>query len=169
MSEAPPEDYTEDETIWPLMVMLQQCLCETLTARGLMPGDCFCGVVPGENVIQDHGTGMAWVRLAGIYPTTSFPQIENTPRASCSAALGATLEVGVMQCVPGLTASGTPPTAAQKFEATRLQMATMRAMHQAITCCGIEEILLGQYTPQGPQGNLVGGSWLVDVLAEDVL
>jgi hypothetical protein len=167
MSEVPPEVYTEDETIWPLMVQLSQCLCETLTARGLMPGDCFCGVLPGDQVAHDYGSGQAWVRLTGIYPTTTFPQIDNTLRGSCSAALGATLEVGVMQCAPGLGALGSLPDEADQFEATRLQMATMRAMRQAIVCCGIEEMVLGQYSPQGPQGLLVGGTWLVDVLAEN--
>lgn len=167
MTVVPPEVYTEDDTIWPLMVMLQQCLCETLTIRGLMPGDCFCGVVPGDQAIQDFGTGMAWVRLANTYPTTEFPTIETALRGNCTASLAATLEVGVMQCAPSLTIGGAAPTQAQQFEATRLQMATMRAMHQAIVCCGIEEKVLGQYEPKGPQGALVGGTWLVDVLVED--
>lgn len=166
MTESPIEDYTEDETIWPLMVQLSQCLCETLTARGLMPGDCFCGVLPGDQVAHDYGSGQAWVRLANVYPTTEFPQIDNTLR-SCAASLGATLEVGVMQCAPGLGPLGRLPDQIDQFEATRLQLATMRAMHQAIACCGIEDMVLGQYSPQGPQGNLVGGIWLVDVLAEN--
>ncbi len=163
MSEVPPEDYVEDDALWPLMVQLSQCLCETLTARGLMPGDCFCGVLPGDQVIHDYSSGQAWVRLANAYPSTSFPTIDTTPRGSCSAILAATLEVGVMQCTPGLTPTGNPPTQAQQFEATRLQMATMRAAHQAIVCCGIEDLILGQWSPTGPQGNLVGGAWLVDV------
>lgn len=167
MSEVPPEDYTEDDVIWPLLVRLQQCLCETLTARGLMPGDCFCGILPGDQVAYDYSSGMAWVRLVNEYPTTVFPQIDNTPRTSCAADLAATIEVGVMQCAPTLTGSGGLPTYADQFEATRLQMATKRAMHQAIVCCGFENAVLGQYSPQGPQGGLVGGIWLIDILSEN--
>ena len=163
MSEPVPEDYVEDDVIWPLMVQLQQCLCETLTTRGLMPGDCFCGVLPGDQVIWDYKEGMAWVRLATTYPTTTFPNIDNTLRGSCTAGLGATLEVGVLNCAPGISASGNLPTEFDQFEATRLQLATMRAMHQAITCCGFDLAILGQYQPLGPQGGLVGGFWLVDV------
>lgn len=166
MSEMPPDEYVDDDTIWPLMVMLSQCLCEELTKRGLMPGDCFCGVVPGAVLVHDYAEGEAWVRLVNMYPTTTFPQID-TRATNCTANLAATLEVGVMQCAPGVSASKKIPTQQDKFEQTRLQMATMRAMHQAIVCCGIEDKVLGQYNPSGPQGLQVGGTWNVDVLVAD--
>lgn len=165
MSEIPPEGYVEDDAIWPLMVQMQQCLCETLTARGLMPGDCFCGILPGDNVVWDYSTGMAWVRLVDAYPSTTFPSANTTPRVSCSAMLVATLEVGLLQCAPGMSADGSPPTQAEQFEASRLQMAGMRAVQQAIACCDFDLVVLGTYTPTGPQG-LVGGSWQINVGVE---
>lgn len=131
-----------------------------------MPGDCFCGLVPGDQLIHDYQEGMAWVRLSSVYPTVNFPQVD-TRATNCTSGLGATLEVGVMQCAPGVTASKALPTEFDLFEQTRLQMATMRAMHQAIVCCGIEDKILGQYQPSGPQGLQVGGTWTVDVWMGD--
>lgn len=162
MSETPPEEYTDDDTVWPIMVMLSQCLCEELTKRGLMPGDCFCGVVPGAVLVHDYAAGEAWVRLVNMYPSTTFPQRDNRPN-NCATGLGATLEVGVMQCAPGVTAAKKIPSQADKFEQVRLQMATMNAMRQAIICCGLEDMVLGQYDPAGPQGLQVGGTWTLDV------
>jgi len=165
VSEIPPEGYVEDDAIWPLMVQMQQCLCETLTERGLMPGDCFCGVLPGDTAPWDFQTGAAYVRLVDSYPSTTFPNADTTPRASCSAMLVATLEVGLLQCLP-INPDGSPLSQAQQFEVTRLQMAGMRAVQQAIACCDLPLVVLGSYTPQGPQGGLVGGFWQINVGAE---
>lgn len=167
MSEPMPEDYVEDDVIWPLMVRLRDCLCAELTQSGLMPGDCFCGVLPGDQVIWDYKEGMAWVRLANEYPTTTFPTIDNRPRGGCPPSVGATLEVGVLHCAPGIKGTKRLPTQAEQFEATRLQMATKRAIHRAIACCGFDPMVLGSYSPLGPQGGLVGGQWLVDIGPED--
>lgn len=166
MSAIPPEGYVEDEFIWPLMVKLSQCLCETLEERGLKPSKCFCGILPGDTPSWDYSDGMAWVRLIDAYPSTTFPNPDTTARGSCSALLVATLEVGLLQCAPGLGAGGSLPTEVQNFDASRLQMAGMRAMHQAITCCDLGLVVLGTYTPSGPQGNLVGGTWQLNVGVE---
>ena len=123
MSEpVPPQDFTDDTLIWPLMVRLQECLCTTLTERGLMPGDCFCGLMPGNDPSWDYADGMAWVRLANAYPTTTFPTINTTPRGSCSADVAATIEVAVLHCAPTLSATGVLPT-----EFARMTVAMARA------------------------------------------
>lgn len=165
MSEIPPEGYVEDDAIWPLMVQMQQCLCETLTERGLMPGDCFCGILPGEQAVWDYSDGLAYVRLVDSYPSTTFPSANTTPSVSCSAMLVATLEVGLLQCMP-INADGSPLSQEQSTEVSRLQMAGMRAIQQAIACCDLPLVVLGSYTPQGPQGGLVGGFWQINVGAE---
>lgn len=166
MSVIPPEGYVEDDTIWPLMVALQQCLCEVIAARGLLPGDCFCGILPGDSPSWDYSNGMAWVRLIDSYPSTTFPSPNTTPRASCAAMLVATLEVGILQCAPGIDGSNNLPTQADQFESARLQIAGMRAMQQAIVCCETDLVVLGNYTPVGPQGGLVGGTWQINIGAE---
>jgi len=168
MSEpVPPQDFTDDTLIWPIMVRLQECLCTTLTERGLMPGDCFCGLMPGNDPSWDYEDGMAWVRLVNAYPSTTFPTIDTTPRGSCAAEIAATIEVAVLQCAPTLSVTGVLPSEFDMFEPTRLQLATMKAMKDAIMCCGFDNIVLGQYQPLGPQGGLVGGFWTVDVTGDD--
>lgn len=165
MSEVPPEDYVEDDIIWPIMVQMQQCLCETLADRGLLPGDCFCGLVPGQQVTWDYSQGMAWVRLDSNVPSSVFPN-QSFDLNNCGTTLAAEIEIGVLHCAPGPASDGSPPTQAQQFESTRLQMATMAAMRAAILCCadGTDlDMILGGYTPQGPNGNLVGGVWTVSV------
>lgn len=165
MSEIPPEDYVEDGIIWPLMVQMQQCLCETLEERGLRPGNCFCGVTPGQQVTWDYSDGMAWVRLTSIVPSAVFPT-QSFALNNCGTTLAAELEVGVLHCAPIQGPDGSPPTEAQQFEATRLQLATMSAIRSAIICCADSsdvDMILGGYDPLGPNGGLVGGAWTVNV------
>lgn len=165
MSEIPPEGYIDDTLIWPIMVQMRDCLCETLTERGLMPGNCFCGIVPGQQATWDYQSGMAWVRLASTVPSAIFPA-QSFALNNCGTTLAAELEVGVLQCTPGPDASGNPPDQDQQFEAARLQVASMAAVRDAILCCADSsdlDLILGGYDPQGPNGNLVGGTWTVSV------
>lgn len=156
----------DDTLLWPAMVALSECLCETLEEEGLLPGDCFCGVLPGANVAWDYREGMAWVRLQDAFPSSVFPT-QDTSLSNCNRPMGATLEVGVLHCHPGLGANGNFPTMEMQYEATRQQMAAMAAMRKAVQCCGIDTLILGLYTPLGPQGLYVGGSWTVYIGEED--
>jgi hypothetical protein len=161
----PPSDFTEDSEIWPLLVRLRDCLCETLTERGLMPGDCFCGIVPGQQATWDYTSGMAWVRLDSVVPSAVFPG-QSFDLNNCGTTLAADVEVGVLHCTPVQNADGSPPDQLQQFGAARLQMATMAAIRAAILCCadGSDlDLILGSYDPQGPNGGLVGGAWTVSV------
>lgn len=165
MSEMPVEDYQEDTEIWPLITALHQCLCDTLDERGLMPGDCFCGVLPGETTVWDYQDGMAWVRLASTVPSTVFPS-QDFSLNNCGKTLAAEIEVGVLHCAPRIGADKAPPTEVEQFEAARRQVATMAAMRSAILCCqelNEGDMVLGDYSPLGPNGGLVGGSWTVNV------
>lgn len=156
MSELPPEDYREDGSIWPVLSELHECLCSSLADAGVMPGECFCGIVPGTEAAWDFPNGLAWVRLSAIAP------IEGAVASNCGTPLQAEIEVGVMHCAPTVSASGVLPSQAAQRESARLQMASMDAMRRAITCCYEGDGLsLGIYTPLGPQGGLVGGSWTV--------
>jgi hypothetical protein len=130
-----------------------------------MPGDCFCGIVPGQQATWDYTTGMAWVRLTSVVPSAIFPS-QSFDLNNCGTTLAAELEVGVLQCTPGPAADGSPPDQDQQTEAARLQVATMAAVRSAILCCadGSDlDLILGAYDPQGPNGNLVGGIWTVSV------
>jgi hypothetical protein len=155
-------EFDSDTTIWPAMVALSACVCEVLEERGLLPDDCFCGILPGSQVSYDYPNGMAWVRLTNAFPSNNFPVQETTLRGSCTAPLAAELEIGMLHCAPMMSSTGIVPGVADQYEATRLQIATMAALRTAITCCTDDFLLiLGEYNPIGPEGGLVGGSWQV--------
>jgi len=157
-----PPGYVLDSTIWPGLDALATCLCEELIRSGL-PETCFCGVVAGEVAfdVTDDDRGVAWVRLVQAFPSTSFPSPVPGVR-SCLAPLVAEVEVGVMRCFPAAKA-GDSPTETQQWEQAMLQQADMAAMYRAIQCCygKFDEFGIGTYTPQGPEGGFVGGSWQV--------
>lgn len=165
-----PGEFRLDRAIWPVVEAMSVCLCSTLAESGL-DDLCFCGVFPGQQAYDQMGdgqAGQAWVRVVRIYPSNTFPQIEQAPRRSCSADLVVELELSVMRCAPMPTDAGRiPPTMSQQWDATRLQMADMAAMQRAVQCCYADSdlVLLGNYTPSGPAGGVVGGAWQVYVSA----
>lgn len=153
----PPKEYV-DSPAFSSLVSLQQCLCEEIAKRNL-PEVCMCSVLPGDSVALDYAEqGQAWVRLVMGYPTTTFPDQDQT-LSNCGRPLAYQIEMGLMRCAPMLAEDGTPPDAQEQFEATRLQWADMEAMRQAIRCCYPDDAVLSQYTPYGPEGGLVGGTW----------
>lgn len=160
------ETFADDSALWPAIVDLTTCLCSSVEDAGL-PSMCFCGLVPGESVAWDYisesGEGMAWVRVMNIYPSAAFPAADTTLRSSCASPLAAQVEMGILRCAPMPDDDGTPPSMAAQWEATRLQMADMRAMYSAIRCCydRQEHMVLGQYNPLGPQGGVFGATWQV--------
>jgi hypothetical protein len=157
-------EYTEDAGVWPQLVAIHGAVTRELEARELGVQVTF---IPGaiNAILQDAATGCAegFIRVAGVFPYTSFPEVDTT--SNCSTLTGATIEVGVMRCMPAadprLPQNG--PGFAETFETTRQQLADMRAIQCALQKVDIEDIALGQYTPVGPQGTAVGGYWTVSI------
>jgi len=159
-----------DYAVWPKLVDLATCLCNELADSGL-PAPCFCGVMPGASVALDYATncgdncGMAWVRAVSVFPSTNFPSLD-TGFTRCNYPLAFTAEVGVIRCME-VPADGEPPSLASLLASAQLQLADMAAMRRAIVCCSTSgDVVLGAYTPTGPQGGVVGGSWLVSLPAD---
>lgn len=152
-----------DTLVWPAMTALAECLCTEIIASGLPP-TCLCGVLPGEQIDASYvssSEGMAWVRLAGAYPYQSFPNATVSGN-SCVMPLAFEIEVGALWCAPVGDSRGNPPSMEAQFETAEIQVAAMAAMHRAIRCCLPTEraqSALGQYTPAGPEGGVVGGTW----------
>jgi hypothetical protein len=159
-----------DTRIWPLATQLASCLCAELTAAG-GPEPCFCGVLAGDSVAFDYcspcegnACGMAWVRLAAVAPLQSA--VGNTIAIGrCSPSLVATFEVGVLRCAPTLTEDGGLPSMADQLDAAELQASDMAAAGRAAACCFTDGrlVIVGAWTPVGPQGGCLGGSWTVTV------
>ena len=153
-----------------LLETLAACLCEQVNADGLTPL-CFCGVLPGEAVAVDYvgqcedRDGMAWTRLALLYPATGVGVI-NQRVHNCGGGLTAEIEIGVMRSTPTLTPDGEPPTEADQLLSSQVQIADMLAMHRAVSCCASlqqYDYILSQYRPRGPAGFAVGGTFTVMV------
>jgi len=149
------------------LVLLADCLCEQIVASGA-PETCFCGIVPGDAAVAEYGgdcskkCGVAWIRLASVYPSVSIGQPYDEPK-NCAAGLGATIEVGIMRCTPVGTGDQ-PPSPNQLLDATELQMVDATTMRRAVVCCpGSDDMILGTYTPLGPAGGMLGGAWSLSV------
>lgn len=144
------------------LVDLAECLCAELAATGAGP-TCWCGLVPGAEVAWDYCTectgdvcGMGWVRVIGLFPYDTFPVGVVDDR--CIRPLAVAVEVGATRCLH-VPDGGEPPTEAAMLEATLAQSADALAMWRALKCCDTP-LAVQQYTPIGPTGGCVGGTWL---------
>jgi hypothetical protein len=137
------------------------------------PPVCWAGVAPGATVVADffpdcfHGDdgpdGMVWTRMITPYPAFAPGIIVTEPAESWVAPLGVDIEVGIMRTIP-IPEEGLDSTASS--DSAQGQIDDMQAIRKAILCCASFErsdVLLGQYTPVGPLGGVVGGAWTVMV------
>jgi hypothetical protein len=154
--------------------ILLACLVVALRDKG---GEevCSTAVYHGDSVTLDYADcgGMAWVRLVGTGPSQSFPAITSDLN-SCGASLAHTFELGVMRAAPLaqalLAGAGVDlPDDAENSAAASLALDDMEAMWDAIRAArqDIELLVPGSYTPVGPTGGSLGGTWSVTVGDDD--
>ena len=145
------------------------CVCAQIEVDGL-PETCFCGILPGAEVAWDYTgecddgvCGMAWVRLISVYPSTAIAVPSEQP-GNCSSLIGMDVELGILRCVSLPDDDGTPPKPADLQADAALQIADAMALRKAALCCAPEkDFMLGLYTPLGPAGGLVGGTWTISL------
>lgn len=164
------ENFVEDQTAYPVLIQLAACLEEEIEKRGL-PKPGFSGVLPGAAALLEYAggdsedcSGQSWTRLVNEFASTNFP--EPDVLAQCAMPMAFQIEVGVMRCIGVGDDAGNPLTMAEQLAATRLQLADMNAARVAIQCCVNKmdlQYALGEYTPYGPDGGVVGGFWTVTV------
>lgn len=153
--------------VYGLMSDLAACLCAENAECG-SPDLCYCGVTPGSVPIDMGGlecdpAGQGWVRLTTGYPSSTVGVPDQTPNRAPATALGFGLEVGILRHFP---MQAEPLSDEQIEEATAQQITDMLTIRKAILCCSPllrQDYVLGTYSPLGPAGGLVGGSWLVTV------
>jgi hypothetical protein len=69
----------------------------------------------------------------------------------------------VLRCI-SIEEDGGVMDPADMLAAVNQQIEDMMAMRRALLCCdAIESSVMGLYTPVGPDGGLVGGTWLVSI------
>ena len=153
--------YTADATIMPALMALHECLCAELTKSGL-DASCECALVHGAAVSVAPpavGRGYAWVGLDSIVPSKTFP-VQDSTASNCPSPLVANVTVGILRCY-AVKVNG--ESSEQMLLYMDKQMADMAAMRRAILCCAAltDDVMLGSYTPIGPEGGVYGGSWSV--------
>lgn len=156
---------------------LAGCLCAQLAERDAPT--CFCGVIFGQGPVATYGTncdedaegnkldGMAWVRMADLYPTSGVGD-QNILPGNCNSSLGVELEIGVIRNV--LVADpddpSIPPPDSELLRVATLATEDALSMIKAVRCCaslGAKDFILGNWAPNGPLGALAGGSIRVTV------
>jgi len=155
--------------VYPRLQELCTCLEASIATRGLPP-TCECMVMPGVQVAIEqcnpcgsNKCGMAWVRLVQVFPSSVFP-VQDVQTLGCDLMLVFEAEVGVVRCAPSGDAQGNPPTKAEYEQAAWLQDQDMMAIRDAVKCCFLHDLtMLSTFTPYGPEGGCVGGSWSVFV------
>lgn len=153
------------------MTELAACLSAQITKDGL-PEPCWIGIVPGNQAVSnfmpdcftgDAPDGMAWVRLSTSYPSFEPGLQIESPLDSFNAPLGYELELGIVRSMPIPEEGIDAPEAAAVVD---LQMRDMLTMRRAVLCCATFErgdVLLGPYTPLGPEGGVVGGTFQLGI------
>lgn len=152
-----------------LAVELAACLCQQISDSALQDV-CFCGVIPGDAATDTYfgnctgKNGMAWVRIANIYPSQSVGIADQTI-GNCSTGLGADIEIGIMRTIQIAEGTRNLPDSTILAQ-TAQQVDEAMLMRQAVVCCDAldqKDYILGAYTPIGPMGTALGGSWVVHV------
>lgn len=145
---------------------LAVCLCAQIIADG-SPATCFCGVSPGSGFSPDllqcedtESCGIAFVQLQSSYPSQTVGVVDQTP-GNCGVTIGFDAVIGVLRCFP-LQDDGSNPPPETQLELFRQQTLDMESMRRALICCDwlpSKDVIVGQYTPVGPEGELIGGTF----------
>jgi len=143
------------------LAMLTTGVCEELRTSGAGPL-CWCGLHPGAVVSWEYcgqcsgdACGMGYVRLAGVFPYSTFPvQIVDF---QCTAPLAWVVEVGALRCMP-MPSDGEIASPDELALVTVEQVLDAQALYRALKCYGLE-VAVESYTPVGPAGGCVGGFW----------
>jgi len=159
-----------------LAVLLEE-LSAGLSDADMLDNMCVVTAFPGNAVPVDYvGSdencgSMAWVRHISSYPSVRFPSSDVTLQ-SCHATLAHIIEVGIIRPTPIPESDGSTVELPDDLEHlnTAFDLADdMILMKDAVARAAksIDFVILGSYTPQGPEGGAVGGTWQVTVGDDD--
>lgn len=117
---------------------------------------------PGSTVAWDQCDcgGMMWVRAAPVTPADSV-------QGNCGpVVLQASLFLGVIRCVHGLTDQGFPTGDEMTADALKM-IDDMEILLDAIRCCFKKDragVSIRSWQPLGNEGTCGGGEWQADVV-----
>lgn len=159
--------YRDDVVAWPIATAIAAAIPDELAARGL-PTVCASDVVPGVqyayDFCSDESEGVAWVRVATIFPSSTFP-LQDLTYSQLPVTLAQQYEVGLIRQAP-VAANGEPPDGTDLAASAELTLADAAAL-AAVICSVLSGLdrgfLLDRWLPVGPDGGVVGGLWTVTV------
>jgi hypothetical protein len=163
--------------------IIGQIMGEVLTCAedALHAKDRDCGrvlLVPGALPAWDECCdGFLFVRLITMFPTMGqgvpFPNPDTRPGNCKPVMMASQLGVGVLRCASVIDDNGTAPPAATLTAEALGMTADASILLSAIKCCvadmvddeesWVEQVVLGSWLPQGPDGGCVGGEWTLTV------
>ncbi len=111
--------------------------------------------------------GLAWVRVAAVYPSANFPEPDAAPSNCGPIQWAVVLELGAARCAPTGDAQSIP-TCEQWLAVSRAVLDDRAAMVRAVCCWGADTVwpyLVGQWSPWPTEGGCVGGTMQVTVAA----
>lgn len=159
---------------------LYACVCAQVALLADPPNRCCLlagatfelGVAINEDMCR---CGTAWVRVASVAPSVTFPSVQEEPRNCRPPMYAVTLEMGVARCPPIGTTQDLP-TCPDWLAYSRKVLDDAAALRKAVFCCfgpmlssrGLKYVL-GAWEPFGPEGLCGGGiqSVTVPVMACD--
>lgn len=169
MTDAP--EYVDDDIAYLTGTGLGNLIPAELAKRDL-PGVCDGAVMPGAETAFDQCggecPGLWWVRVGSLFPSLTFPQPDIVSHERRPVILAQQYEVGLVRAIE-LPDNGEAADIETLTASARLQHADMRALLKVI--CDYfrahdTPFVIGNYTPYGPQGFCVGGSWTVTASAK---
>jgi hypothetical protein len=156
-------------TLREMIAILLEELSSALDDADMLESMCTVTAFPGTAVPVDYvGVdascgSMAWVRHVTSYPTVRFPNADASLE-NCHSTLAHILEVGMLRRSPIPESDGKSvelPDDLEHLNSAFDLADDMVLMKRAITRAAqsIAFVILGTYTPAGPEGGAVGGTW----------
>ncbi|MGH9248991.1 MAG: hypothetical protein ACRD0W_05685 [Acidimicrobiales bacterium] len=166
-----------DTVVTPLAEALLECLRVEVAKLAVPPAQVCLRTGDVVNLLislneDECCSGLAWVRVAGFYPSTNFPEPMEIPFINNQFPSWAVeLEMGVARCAPTSDATHNP-TCAQWTGAARAVNDDGQAMRDAL-CCFIDSgtpprkgrVLPQLWQPLTTEGGCTGGIMSVLVRA----
>ena len=161
---AQPTKNCDDRRLEPMLLLLLACLQKEAEDCNL--DLCYLGIqsgaTPDLTAVWEDGS-MIWVRLMGVAPIYG----EGQAWSHCTMRLSADIEVGFATCY-GVDEDGVAHTAEQDLAILDSVQTGMMALWRAVACCDWagahkKTVETTAWVPLGPEGNIVGGTWQVNV------
>lgn len=145
-----------DEPLGPILLEILTCAQENLTNPVAL-----VTITPGNTVAWDDCCeGELWARVVSVVGASSMSNPRLQP---CAATWQVRFEVGVIRCAHVVDDAGNIPTAAQMTADALATYQDRADLTYALMCCvpgipGIQDLQVGDWLPQGPEGGCVGGT-----------